>query len=458
MMRRRRSRMVSTFGTLRQQFALVFMLLITASSTQWRACRAQQQQLDPFSGKSYATTTGAAATASDQLYATTGSEAISASYSFVQTRGKQFALNGQPMYVNGANIYWLMVYGANPYTKYAVTDVLQQAAGVGLNVVRTWAFNDGNDYNALQTSPGVFNENVFQGLDFAISEAKRLGIRLILSLVNNNPSFGGKQQYVQWARQYQTGANLPNEDAFYTDPTIISWYQNMVKTVLTRVNTVTGVAYRNEPAIFAWELINEPRCISDPTGNILQTWILDMASYVKSLDSNHLLEVGLEGFYGSQTFSRATVNPDSYFTQLGTDFIRNNQVWAIDFTTVHSYPDLWMPQLSEPEMLAFMQNWVTAHIQDTGYLQKPVLFSEFGKSSWTPGFYEGERDNFMSLVYDAIYNSAMNQGPGAGALVWQLTTASLLSNTQDGFAFVLSQNPSTAAIMQSQSYRMAQIT
>ncbi len=234
MMRRRRSRMVSTFGTLRQQFALVFMLLITASSTQWRACRAQQQQqqLDPFSGKSYATTTGAAATVSDQLYATTGSEAISASYSFVQTRGKQFALNGQPMYVNGANIYWLMVYGANPYTKYAVTDVLQQAAGVGLNVVRTWAFNDGNDYNALQTSPGVFNENVFQGLDFAISEAKRLGIRLILSLVNNNPSFGGKQQYVQWAQQYQPGANLPNEDAFYTDPTIISWYQNMVKVLL----------------------------------------------------------------------------------------------------------------------------------------------------------------------------------------------------------------------------------
>ncbi len=117
-----------------------------------------------------------------------------------------------------------------------------------------------------------------------------------------------------------------------------------------------------------------------------------------------------------------------------------------------------MPQLSEPEMLAFMQNWVTAHIQDTGYLQKPVLFAEFGKSSWTPGFYEGERDNFMSLVYDAIYDSAMNQGPGAGALVWQLTTASLLSNTQDGFAFVLSENPSTAAIMQSQSYRMAQIT
>jgi mannan endo-1,4-beta-mannosidase len=95
-----------------------------------------------------------------------------------------------------------MVFDANPYPKYAITNVLQQATRVGLNVVRTWAFNDGNDYNMLQTSPNVFNKNMFQGLDFVILKAKRLGIRLIFNHVNNNPSFGEKQQYVQWARQY----------------------------------------------------------------------------------------------------------------------------------------------------------------------------------------------------------------------------------------------------------------
>jgi mannan endo-1,4-beta-mannosidase len=85
-----------------------------------------------------------------------------------------------------------MVFNTNLYTKYVITNVLQQATGVGFNVVRTWVFNDGNDYNAFQTSPNVFNENVFQGLDFVISKVKRLGNRLIFSLVNNNPSFGGK--------------------------------------------------------------------------------------------------------------------------------------------------------------------------------------------------------------------------------------------------------------------------
>lgn len=97
------------------------------------------------------------------------------------------------MYVNGTNIYWLMVFGANPCTKYAIMDVLQQVTRVGLNVVRTWAFNNDNDYNVLQTSLGIFNDIVFQGLDFATSEAKRLKIRLIFSLVNNNPNFKGRQ-------------------------------------------------------------------------------------------------------------------------------------------------------------------------------------------------------------------------------------------------------------------------
>jgi mannan endo-1,4-beta-mannosidase len=39
--------------------------------------------------------------------------------------------------------------------------MLKIGAKMGLTVCRTWAFNDG-DYNALQTSPGVFNEQAFK--------------------------------------------------------------------------------------------------------------------------------------------------------------------------------------------------------------------------------------------------------------------------------------------------------
>lgn len=69
-----------------------------------------------------------------------------------------------------------------------------------------------------------------------------------------------------------------------------------------------------------------------------QAWIMEMASFVKSIDRNHLLEAGLEGFYGQTTPWRTRLNPGYY---IGTDFIANNRIRGIDFATVHSYPDQW---------------------------------------------------------------------------------------------------------------------
>lgn len=65
--------------------------------------------------------------------------------------------------------------------------------------------------------------------------------------------------------------------------------------------------------------------------------ITEMASYIKSIDKEHLLEVGLEGFHGESA-------QDQQFNQNikhGTNFIMNNQFPEIDFTTMYSYPDQW---------------------------------------------------------------------------------------------------------------------
>jgi len=64
-----------------------------------------------------------------------------------------------------------------------------------------------------------------------------------------------------------------------------------------------------------------------------------MASYVKTIDSNHLLEIGLEGFYGETMPQKKQFNPNT--AQIGTDFISNNQIPQIDFATIHIYPDQW---------------------------------------------------------------------------------------------------------------------
>lgn len=111
--------------------------------------------------------------------------------------------------------------------------------------------------------------------------------------------------------------------------------------VLNRVNTVTNVTYKEDPTIFAWELMNEPRCPSDPSGDKLQSWIQEMAVYVKSIDPLHLLEIGSEGFYGPSSPDRQRFNPNSFAEQAGTDFVRNHRALGIDFASAHLYPDAW---------------------------------------------------------------------------------------------------------------------
>lgn len=80
---------------------------------------------------------------------------------FVKAKGIKFMLHGTPFLFNGFNSYWMMTVAAQPANRYKVTQVFQQAALAGMNVCRTWAFADGCD-QALQTSPGVYNEQVFQ--------------------------------------------------------------------------------------------------------------------------------------------------------------------------------------------------------------------------------------------------------------------------------------------------------
>lgn len=57
-----------------------------------------------------------------------------------------------------------------------------------------------------------------------ISEAARHGIRLILSLANNFDDFGGRRQYVQWARS--AGVSVAGDDDFYTNPVVKGYYKN----------------------------------------------------------------------------------------------------------------------------------------------------------------------------------------------------------------------------------------
>jgi mannan endo-1,4-beta-mannosidase len=371
--------------------------------------------------------------------------------SMVERKGTQFVVNGSPFYVNGFNTYWLMLLAVDPSTRKKVTSVLEEAATAGFTVARTWAFNDGG-WRALQKSPGVYDEQVFQALDFVLSEARRNKIRLILSLVNNWDAYGGKAQYVTWGRS--AGLKLNSNDAFFSDPTLKSYFKAHVKAVLTRVNTLTKVTYKDDPTIFAWELMNEPRCQSDPTGNTLHAWIEEMAAHVKSIDPKHMLEIGMEGFYGPSVADRLKFNPYSSAQKEGTDFIRNHQALGIDFASVHIYTVGWIGQYIIPTHLKFVRNWMLAHIQDSEQtLNMPVLFAEFGVSERVGGYNVSYRETFMQTVYNSVLTSIRTGGAAGGSLLWQLFPEDT-EYMNDGYGIVLSKNPSTAKLISLQSSRL----
>ncbi|XP_073152465.1 mannan endo-1,4-beta-mannosidase 6-like [Henckelia pumila] len=362
------------------------------------------------------------------------------------------------LYVNGWNSYWFLEESALGQSRYRVTEMLKRGAEMGLSVCRTWAFSDGSGPNALQIKPGVFNERVFKALDFVLVEARRHRVRLILSLVNNLNAFGGKAQYVKWAEE--AGANVTSSrDPFFSDITIKGYYKAYVKAILTRKNSYTGVKYSEEPSIFAWELMNEPRCESVSCSPALQDWITEMAAFVKSMDQKHLVTVGLEGFYGPKSSQNHGVNPGDWAASLGSDFIQNSAIKDIDFASVHAYPHSWIPEASLEAKAKYLSKWADAHIIDSqNVLKKPVLFTEVGSPFTLKAETEGlhDRDVILKTVYDKIYESAMRSEAGSGVLIWQLLTEGV-DEYSDEFSFVAWEYPSTYKLILEQSCRLKNI-
>ena len=58
-----------------------------------------------------------------------------------------------------------------------IRDIMDMAVTDQLSVLRTFAFATDAPY-ALQTSPGVFHEDVFRGLDYVLDQARQRGLKV----------------------------------------------------------------------------------------------------------------------------------------------------------------------------------------------------------------------------------------------------------------------------------------
>jgi mannan endo-1,4-beta-mannosidase len=200
---------------------------------------------------------------------------------FPRVSGLDFEIDGKTQYYAGTNSYWLPFLTNNSDVDHVMGD-LQKS---GLKVLRVWGFNDVNTvpsagtvwFQLLQNGTATINTGPdgLQRLDYVVKSAEAHDVKLIINFVNNWNDYGGMAAY--------NNAFGGNATTWYTIPEIQNTYQAYIKAVVGR--------YEHSPAIFSWELANEPRCHGCPT-SVVTNWVASTSKYVKSLDSKHLVCIG----------------------------------------------------------------------------------------------------------------------------------------------------------------------
>jgi hypothetical protein len=242
---------------------------------------------------------------------------------------------------NIPNLHYVEDYlpfsGTNPWRlpdEFEIRDALTAIKQVGGKVTRMYVLSvrrqdDTPDIIRHVVGPGDFNEDAFRALDKVLQIANEVGVRVIMPFVDNWKWWGGVREYAAFRGKQR--------EAFWTDPQLIADFEKTIGFVINRTNTYTGVAYKNDKAILAWE-----------TGNELVTpfsWTREIAAYVKSLDTNHLL---IEGTLARELSQDAIDDPN------------------IDILSTHHYGD---PNVS-------LQHIVSNQRLAKG--KKPYMIGEYG--------------------------------------------------------------------------------
>lgn len=247
---------------------------------------------------------------------------------------------------------------------FEVRDALQTTKLMGGTAVRIYTLTVQRKDDAPETpryvlGPGQFNEEAFRSLDRMLAIANETGVRIIIPFVDNWSWMGGIAEYA--------GFRGKPAEAFWTDEEIKKDFKKTIAFILERVNTVTGVAYRDDKAILAWETGNElVRCPD--------AWTSEMLSYVKKLDPHHLV---IDGYNANVLRDESLANPN------------------VDIVTTHHYENDPRDMIEHIRLGA-----------EKAKGKKPYLIGEFGFISSTA----------VAVVADYV----IGQPQICGALIWSL--------------------------------------
>ena len=336
------------------------------------------------------------------LWAHAGRAEAPTASGFVGVQGREFVLEGQPFRFLGANVS--VIHG--PRERASFEAVLDAVVEDGLKVVRLWALGEqpapGAPHHplyAFRIGESGWVEASFEHLDRVLAAASRRGLKVIVVLANRWKDYGGIATYLRWsgtevARDGQGEPLGRAQAAFFRSDVCQERYREHVQRLVGRTNSVTGVRYRDDPTIMAWELINEASAVSAGEEEALLSWVQDTARFVRSLDPNHLISAG----------------------HIGYQTARERNVWRavqkvaeIDFADAHAYPATDPRVTRLAEIPSLLDDPIALASLD---VKKPLIFGEFGFR------HEAYRASAERMRWYRAFVRHLAQRGVSGALVW----------------------------------------
>ena len=118
----------------------------------------------------------------------------------------EFILRGKPYKYAGTNFWYGAILGS-PGTggdRNRLAAELDSLQAIGIDNLRILAGGDGNRSRhshiepTRQTEPGVYNQEILEGLDYLIAELEKRDMRAVIYLNNACEWSGGYRTYIEW--------------------------------------------------------------------------------------------------------------------------------------------------------------------------------------------------------------------------------------------------------------------
>lgn len=354
--------------------------------------------------------------------------------SFVKVEDGRFVSENYPSNFVGTNFWYGAILGSEGEggDRERLAAELDTMKALGLNNLRILVGGDGGGKEwiptriapMLQEAPGVYNDTIFHGLDWLLAEMSRRDMKAVLYLNNSWEWSGGYGMYLEWAG---AGKSLNNADVgykaycdfvseFVTNEKAKQLYYDHVRHVVTRTNTVTGKSYKDDPAIFSWQICNEPRCFrADSAGReAFVDFLCTSAALIKSLDPNHMVSTGSEGRFGCEGSMEM--------------YERIHACKDIDYLNIHIWPYNWrwvrdstlMTNL--PQAIEYTDRYIDEHLVIAEKYGKPLVIEEFGYPrdgfQFAQGTTTDARDLYYRHVFSRMRESVAQGGMLAGVNFW----------------------------------------